>query len=274
MKKAFLKLALLLLALMPISAFAADNGQACDDVTVEIIDKHLKLQGKEFYLHDNKTDSGIVVAEACKLSPQNKNVVLTTFAYDLFDKSHPEKEWEKELIVAMVNLKTKRVLSSYRETIGEDAITEVGESSLKIDAAQYQLNKNTRAFGLRFESSAHGANCGGAYWGDELTLFMQKGNHLEPVLWSLPMYFMRFLKGCPASPSIEDVETEFAFLTIDVQKTSKNGYADLLLTAHINNSDERDLKPKPTDEKRLLRYDGKRYVLDNKLKSWWMLDSW
>jgi hypothetical protein len=272
MKLALLKLALVFSIITTLSAFAADQEQHCDDNVINIIGKFLKIN--DVFLHKKSSDSGVIVAAACKPSPANKNIILTSIAYTLFDEKHPEKEFDKELIVAMVNIKTKRVVSSYQYSIGEDALTEVGASSLKIDTARYQLNKNTRAFGLIFNSVAHGANCGENYWADELTLFVQKGKNLEPVLWDLPMQFTHFKKGCPAIFNDKDVDIEYSFLTIDVQKTSNNGYSDLLLTAHINDSGERDLKPKLTDERCLLTYDGKRYVKNKKFKSWWMLDSW
>lgn len=272
MKETILKLALVFLIATTTSVFAADEEQKCDEVVIDIVGKFLKIN--DVFWYKESPNPGVIVAATCKSSPQHKNIVLASIAYDLFDKNQPEKELEKELIVAMVNVKTKQVVSNYQNTIGEDAITEVGVSSLKIDTARYQLNKNTRAFGLMFNSVAHGPNCGENYWGDELTLFVQKGKNLEPVLWDLPMQFTHFKKGCPAIFNVEDVDIEYSFLTVEVQKTSNKGYADLLLTAHISDSGERDLKPKPTDERCLLTYDGKRYVKDKKFKSWWMFDSW
>ncbi|MDP3590044.1 MAG: hypothetical protein Q8R54_05830, partial [Methylobacter sp.] len=87
--------------------------QTCDDAVVEIVAKHLKLDN--FFMY-NKTDAGILVAEACKPSPQDKDIVLATFAYSLFDKNkpkktikdHPDLEYNKDLIVAMIDKPNKR----------------------------------------------------------------------------------------------------------------------------------------------------------------------
>ena len=271
MKRTLIKVVVVILFGITTNAFSADETQSCDVDVVKIVGMFLKLNN--VFGYKNSSSEGVIVAMACKLSPQNKNIVIASFVYDLFDESHPAREGEKELIVTLVNVKTKQVISNYQETIFEDSLTGVGESSLKIDTARYYLNKNTRAFGLIFNSSAHGANCADNNWGNELNLFVQKGNSLQKIL-SFPMQFTHFVRGCPAVMNPDDIEVKFAFLTIDVQKTSNNGFADLLLTAHINDGDAQDLKPKPTDERCMLRYDGKFYVKDKKFRSWWMLESW
>jgi hypothetical protein len=250
--------------------------QTCDDAVVEIVAKHLKLDN--FFMH-NKTDTGILVAEACKPSPQDKNIVLATFAYSLFDKNqpkkvvkdHPDLEYNKDLIVAMIDKSSKRVTSSYQTVISEDAALEVGSDSLQLDIARYELELNVRAFGLRFHNAAHGPSCGGSWQEDELALFVKEGNELRPVL-GLPMSLQQVTNGCINAPMIGAVFEE-ATLTIGVEKAGNRGYADLLLTAQIK-GDGVDERTKPRVEHQLLHYDGKRYVASKKETPWWLSANW
>jgi hypothetical protein len=261
-------------------AFAGNEEQVCGKSIIDIVGQHLGV--KNFWKPGSSLpyeervasgmEDGVIVAQACKSSPQNKNIILIAVAYKPQAGGELDAEYDRHMIVAMVDETKKQIVSSYQSSIGQDAITEVGESSLVIDTGNYRLAKNTRAFGLRFHSSALGASCGGASWGDELTLFVQNGSILQPVLSDLPMFYLRFISGCNAIP---DSKTQEAVLTLDVKKSHSNGYADLLITAHINPSyinGRYDLRAKAGDEHRLLRYDGTKYISDKKTKPWWMLD--
>lgn len=124
-----------------------------------------------------------------------------------------------------------RVISSFRDVIGEDAVIEVGEGSLALDTARYQLGEQARASGVRFQSVARGASCGQGYWCNELTLFLPEGSTLRPVA-VLHLYFQRWLEGCPAAAT-DRALWEDAQLTVRAGTIRTNGLFDLIVTASI-----------------------------------------
>ena len=207
-------------------------------------------------------DGGNVISAACRTWPYKTSLLLSAFAYD------EGVEYEKSLIVAVIDQKAKRVISSYRSAIGEDAVTEVGGDSLKLDTARYQLTNDVRAFGLIFNSSARGANCGDGYWNNELTLFVPEKKTLRPVL-RLNLYQQRWLKGCPAATS--QALWEDAMITVSMADKSTNGFHDIVVTANITVIAEGVPTGNHKDriERHTLHYDGKTYQ-KGKTVPWWL----
>lgn len=256
MKK--LPLFLILFFIISSSAFALEKEDKCTPDVYEIIKHNMKIRESS-----PKRGDGNVVSSVCKIWPYKTNLLLTAFAYD------EGVEYEKKLLISVIDNDTKSVINSFRETINEDALTGVGEHSLKLDTARYQLSDKTRAFGIRFNSSAGGASCGEAYWGDELTLFVPEGKNLRLVT-RLNLYQQRWHKGCPAA--IESALWEDAVLTISMANTSTNGFYDLVVTAKITVNSEGmptgNLKNRV--EHYTLHYDGKRYKKGKTAVPWWL----
>jgi len=126
-------------------AFAQTREDTCAPDVYKAVKQHLKIN--EFA---PRQDDGNVISAACRIWSYKTNQLLAAFAYD------ESVEYEKRLVVLILDEKTKSVISSFRGDIGEDAVTEVGEHSLKLDTARYQLGESVRAFGIRFTSSARG----------------------------------------------------------------------------------------------------------------------
>ncbi len=252
------KLVVLLALLVAGRASADVTDEGCTDDIRAIVVREMNIDALVPRMQD-----GNIVSESCKLWSYNPALVLAAFAYDA------GVEYEKTLAVAMINKKTKHVVSSYQGVIGEDAVTEVGEYSLKLDTARYQLAKGLRAFGLRFNSSARGASCGEANWNDELTLLVPEGKKLRPVL-SLYMYQQQSIQGC-LSVQVPDAIWRDANITIDIERSSTNGFYDLLARATIihssNGASLENLKDHV--EQHVLRYNGKSYVKSNNAP-WWL----
>lgn len=248
----------LLMLLFAGAASAETQAQSCADDIYAIVRRDMNI--KDF---SPKRQDGNIISESCKSWPYNHNIVLSAFAYNA------GVEFEKTLIVAMIDKKTKRVVSSYRSVISEDAITEVGEDSLKLDTARYQLATGVRAFGVEFNSSAIGASCGEANWNNELTLLVPKGKELRPVL-SLYLYQQKSIQGCLSVQS-PDAIWQDASLTIGIEKTNINGFYDLLATAtittHSNGAPIGNIKDRV--ERHLFRYNGKFYE-KGKIVPWWL----
>lgn len=265
MTRVFKFVALLLVLLVSGRASAEVTDEGCTDEIRAIVGREMKIDALVPRIQD-----GNIVSESCKSWSYNSAVVLSAFAYDA------GVEYEKTLVVAMIDKKTKHVVSSYQIVISEDVITEVGDHSLKLDTARYQLAKGVRAFGLRFNSSARGPSCGEAHWNDELTLLVPEGKKLRPVL-RLDMYQQQSIQGC-LSGQVPDAIWQDANITIAIERSSTNGFYDLLAKAAITYSANEGASGaslenlKDHTEQHVLRYNGKFYE-KGKNSPWW-LGSW
>jgi hypothetical protein len=176
----------------------------------------------------------------------------------------------KTLLVATIDRRTMKVLSSHREKIEEDTLVEFGERSLKLDTAAYRLNADVVAFGLRFNSAAGGASCPEAGWEDELTLYAPAG--ARPQAGPAP--------GRCASTGLctdawacllKDTVLENANLSIGLETTGSHGYADLSVRAAIDGdaSGKGKAPPSKVERRQVLRYDGSQYQPVGEAP-WWM----
>lgn len=243
----FFDLGLFIALLFIGNASALANDQECAEDIFDISARQLKLKNFS-YKHKN----GVVIAAACKASPTNPNLILSVFAYD------SDIEDEKNLLVAIIDEKRNQIVSRYKRVMIQDASTQFSENSFKLDTAKYQLSEKVRAFGVRFDSAAI-SSCGEEGGRDHnLTLFVQDGKQLRAV-FDMFMYAYRLIEGVRCSPNSEAIIEE-AYLTAAVQRSSTNGFADLLLTAKIDGN---------RVEHHLLRYDGKRYQAGSQ-KPWWL----
>jgi hypothetical protein len=254
--------------------------QTCDESTLGIVAKHLKL--KDIYLYDYQTEKGSIVSAACKVAPQDKNIELVAIAYESEEsmtksaKADLDATPEKNVIVVMIDLGSKRIVGKYQSIITEDAAVQVGDNSFLLDTAAYQLAPKVRAFGLRFQNAARGPSCAQGWQSDELQLFVQEGAKLKSI-FVMPMENAELLKGdCLNDMGGEKTILEEAKLTIKVQKTVTNGFADLMLNAAIT-TDGTDLKAKKIKsrvEQHLMQYDGKKYFTNMKKAPWWIGSAW
>lgn len=243
---------LMLCCLLAVGAGAHEN-DVCNPDAYAAVGKSLKLPT----LTPDK-----VVSASCRTWPYKPDLLLAVFAWD------EGVEYEKKQLVAIIDKKSRSVVSSFQDVIEEDAVTEVGGNSLSLDTARYQLSDKIRAFGIRFNSAARGASCGEAYWGDELTLFVPEGKVLRPVI-TLNLYQQRWHQGCPVATSA--ARWDDATLTVGIAKSATNGFHDLEITAKISRNDIRSEVDEPgLIERHTLKYDGKRYDKNNKLAPWWL----
>lgn len=234
-----------------------------DDCSQSVLDSIQQALGTPELRADGETPN--VVARTCKAWPYQPQQLLAAIAYDA------GVEYQKTLVVAVLDQASGRLLSSYRQDIEEDALTEVGSNSLQLDTARYQLAPQRRAFALRFFSSARGPSCGEASWTDDLTLLLPDGPALRPLL-QLSMQRQMAEQGC-LNAGVEHALWQSANLSLAVENTSSQGLNDLRASASIQwFASEADLgQRKDHVEQVLLRFDGKSYQPQKK-GLWWMGD--
>ncbi|WP_321782714.1 multidrug ABC transporter ATPase [Burkholderia pyrrocinia] len=255
---------LLALAAAPI-VHAADS-QPCGDDTVTAIARWAGIASARIATRDANR---LVVASACKVMPNAPGTTIAAVAFDSLPKSKNPDESNKLQVVALIE--GGRVVSAERSVVQEDAATEIGTNSYRIDTAPYRLSPDVRAFGVVFTSSARGPSCPDAAASEELTLWVREGNRIRPV-FGTNLYGWVSSEGTACGPGTGDARSESARMTIAVEKTSSHGFADLSITAHITKTQRKDGDYSDTGTRTartMVRYDGKTYGIDMFRNFWY-----
>jgi hypothetical protein len=248
----------------------------CSPEVYKVLERKFKIKNLSLRDLSNDHEYGNVVAEACQAWPNDPHLIVSAIAYD------DEIEYQKVLFVAMIDNKSKQVISSYKSIIEEDVVSKYDKESLKLDMARYQLNSAVRAFGLRFRSGGREPSCADRSYGNELTLFVPEKSALRPVL-VLPMFRGQALQGCIHSTSAGQTVIENADITLSIGKAQQNGFFDLAATAKIEvyrDGEESNTTASKTEAKKaknhiehhMLHYNGKTYEL-TKTGKWWLGDN-
>ena len=236
---------------------AAPSEGKCSEAAYAAVGRHLQIENFK-----PREQSGSVFSEVCRTWPDDSNLVFSAFAYDAGVDN------EKQIIVAVVDKKSRRVIRSYTRSVYEDAITEFGEGSLVMHAVRYQLAADVKAFGVQFRSAAW-ARCAEGGQGDELTLFVPRGRQLRPVL-TLHLDQQKSIRGC-VNPSFPSAIWHDARITLAVEDATTSGLHDMRATARIavvSNGEPAPRIEKPVQHY-IFRYDGKSYK-KGKLAPWWL----
>jgi hypothetical protein len=242
----------------------AQKDQICDNATAEIVGQFLHNAAFKFQpdRHYSPDENAAIAAGACKINPIDKNITIAAFSY-------LGKEQSQQLIIAIIDNKKRKVISSYQGEIYEDAAMRVESGSLWIDTAPYMLAKNIRAFGLDV-TSGYIAHCGDGGGGAGRTLYVQSGKVLKPVMQELPISYWRFIKEgssrCNSSASDEESIIESIDISLGVSGTQTNGFNDLLVTAKSSRDDGKAVR-KPFQYR--LKYDGSTYSLKDFSNAFW-----
>ena len=255
-----------LLALPASPIVHAADSQPCDDDTVTAVARWAGIASARIATRDADR---LVVAAACKVMPNAPGTTIAAVAFDSLPKSRNPDESRKLQVVALVE--GGKVAAAEKSQIEEDAATEVGENSYRIDTAPYRLSPDVRAFGVVFTSSARGASCPDADASDELTLWVREGNRIRPVFGTNLSGWVS-VEGEACGPGVGDATSEDARMTIAVEKTSSHGFADLSITAHITKSQRKDREYSDTGKRTArttVHYDGKTYGIDMFRNFWY-----
>lgn len=234
-----------------------EDASRCSDAVVKRLGKHFGLTDFAYPasgMYPSVENGGLLVAGICKPWPTNNSRTIAAFAYDA------GIEYEKQLLLAVIERPNNRVIASYKGVIPEDAATEVSSYSLRLDTARYTLSKNTRAFGLRLSTFRDRCTYEGGF-DDELTLFVVDGQTIRPVLTETMSHWSY---GGGNRCGGEDVPRTDANTLISVEPTISNGFADLRFTAI------RSDKKKPVSA--VVKYSGERYDLkqwSTAFNAWW-----
>ncbi len=228
----------------------------CDKSIINLVGKHLDVSDFSYpkdHMYPSAENGGVIIAGVCKVWPKDNSKTITIFAYD------DGVEYEKRLIVVLVDTIKLRIVAIYKGAIQEDAAMTVGANSFRIDTARYDIAPGVRAFGLDVTNS-YSQGCGDGGSGPVRTLFVQDGKEIKPILedfyissWS---YIQEGQSRCTGANAPEESLYENRGYSLSVDTASTNGYKDLLVTETISRDDG-----KKTGEplRYKLHYDGKKY---------------
>jgi hypothetical protein len=177
--------------------------------------------------------------------PNDERIILVAVGYRLPGEQSDDK---KGLLVAMLDTQVGKLIHSYKTTIPEDAITQLGTDSLWLDTALYLIAPDARAFGLVFTSIAPAPH-GVEGWGnDELVLFVPDADALQPIFQIVLDWWHE-----------DDKSSVSHSYTVGVGGRASHGRKDLIVneTIEIGGADG-----KVSSEKRhhMVRFDGSVYM--------------
>lgn len=213
-----------------------------------------------------RAQDGEVIDLVCKAHPLHPEQTIVALFHDLKDKQGEFVENQKGFVLAVIDAKRRILHSLYRDAIGEDATTRISQFSLQLDTARYNLAPGVRALGVRM-NIGYGPRCAEGGESNYLSLFVEEGKQLKPVLKDLPMSMWTITEGsngCGYSDTAYTLDS--VALTITVSPTVTNGWHDLEVVAHhqIEAGEGADMvKQQPkTQVLGKLRANGKMYSGD------------
>lgn len=281
--KIFLSACILSTIAYTASVHAVPKEQNCDSGTILFVADELGLKNiAEDKSNESRVDG--VRAAACKVSPQNKDLIYVALASNPENNPHIQGELFYDFTIAIVDTEKNSVTASYKGKLEEDATLRIDESTLSIDTANYKLNDQTRAFGVDVRSD-YSPSCAEGGFGTRRTLYVQEGKKIRPILQDLimstwtylvypnPLCKAAVLKGKESAPIIEKT-----LISLSMADTTTNGYKDIMVNAKkkviaenwkelsinakkIKKILPKDYSPKPYSYK--VSYDGKKYPIQN-----------
>ena len=242
----------------------------CSEATVSLVGKRFRLDNFVYPEWGTSENGGLIVAGVCKPWPTNSSKLIAAFAYN------KSVEYEKLLVIAVIDTRTNQIISSYMNSIHEDASLTVGENSLRIDTARYDFAPGVRAFGIDLTTSYH-QGCGDGGSDTERTLYIPDRKTIRPVLKLYAISWWQFIQegnsGCaPNIPDDVPMIIENSRATLEMGSEVTNSYRDIIISASSSRDDGT-----PSGKGKFsyrLRYDGSQYPTDQMWKAfekWYVL---
>lgn len=214
---------------------------------------------------------GLVVREDCKVWPADPSVTLAVVAYtDQPGDGSDVDTWN--VVTAMVDTHTAKVVAAAKE-VGNTSDDTYRLGGYVLDTAPYPLSPTVRAFGV-IDTNQKDVHCADAYSGPVLTLWIRDKDRLRPV-FTTNLEGAVTTEGVACAGSSGPLHMENARMTIAVEKTRTNGFADLSITARVvpSYSDvDGDRKGPQRVRRVVLKYDGRTYGADT-FRDFWYPDS-
>lgn len=196
------------LALMPVLCDAQDE-QSCDKNSLDLAGNHFNVKEIE--------------TSACKVWPFDRNKTIGAFFYrSSLNHLNDDRDWGT---FGVLIIEDKEVISWHKEKEPRWSI-----SSLEIDTARYDLNKDTRAFGVDI-NDAYRANCADGWVDHYRNLYITNESSIRPIMKNIYMDSSLFIKGGgPRCYQGDDSIIKNTRTSISIGELMTNGFSNLVLT--------------------------------------------
>ena len=220
---------------------------------------------------DAKTPTeGRVATAHCKpWPPAPDSVLAAVMAFRPTQHSAQAPDWQVPAVVALVDARTGKVLHGRRFIVSEDAATQVGDESLRVDTANYALAPGVRALGLRFHNEGRRPAAADGWWNDELMLLVPEGRALRPVFCQ-PLMAQEAVEGSLSHQRPGAIWKQ-ARLTVSVGPQPTTGWRDLVITATevLDGAPDATFDATPHRSRSTYRYEGGHYKLLTRPALFW-----
>lgn len=178
-----------------------------------------------------------VVRLVCKRHPLHADQTLVALFHEIPGPYDPYDVRPYGFAFAVLDMAGRRVIRLHQSTLEEDGGTNISGGDLEIDTGLYWLKKGTRALGVRMDI-ARSIPAADRYAGRFLTLFVEEGASLRPVLEGFPMYYWGIERtdDC-VDPQWADegrgdkvCEEDSGYLSLSLGAKGASGWRDLVVS--------------------------------------------
>ncbi len=215
-------------------------------------------------LRINVSEGGDLIDLACKPHPLRAGRTIVAVFHELRDNKGNVDEDAKGFAMAVIDIAGNKVLQLYRDKVALDPSVRIGIGRLQLDTGRYNLAPGVRALGVRMNiGNSH--RCAEAGESEYLTLLVEEGAKLRPVLKDLAMSSWRITQGEPCSDSETPTVTDTVKNSIVVLPGMTNAWHDLQVVAQhsldtYSGKDGDNAKPVVRTEKGVILHAvGKQY---------------
>lgn len=225
----------------------------------------VRLKDSHAIVTISNADVGAPFAVTCKAWPANPDLLLVAVPL-MQDTPDPENGHDGELDVLVLDRQTLQVRQRLQlpDLMSDDAVR---IDSLSFDTARYDVAQDRRAFGIRIERE--GASRANPFSETSLRLFVVDGDALRMVL-----------DGLVVNRSAGEWDTSCAgqfnerAVSLAIGKGKNKGYLDLIANethsasrAAVQQGDCTEKTVEDGKTRHMLRFDGKRYRIPERLRS-------
>lgn len=211
-----------------------------------------------------------VVRLVCKQHPLHADQTLVALFHEIPGSYDPYDVRPYGFAFAVLDMAGRRVVRLHQSTLEEDSVTTISGGELEIDSGRYWLKKGTRGLGVRMNIGRR-ISAADAYATHFLTLFVEEGASLRPVLEGFPMYRWRVqITGDCVAPQWANeergdkvCEDESVYLSLTLGAPGPQGWRDLYAVVQ----GEGDTTNGKHARRSRLTYQNDRY--EGPASAWW-----
>jgi len=211
-------------------------------------------------LEEDKRFFGPISWPVCKALPNRPELTLASYYVWTDGGRVGERTYQWHTVIMD---SSNEVLAKFDEAIQEDKVTKVRPDSIWLDTANYALNQDVRAFGVRLDIGRK-PECARDIRSQFFNLFVYQNHILTRVVGKLPMAFSRVHEGKDCGDN-QRWDKEVGRAQLQMLPTKHYGFADIKMTTKgkVYFSPIERQQDKTRNHIYTLKYDGQRYRFED-----------